>query len=300
MSFIFLWGRPGSGKSTLAASMTRLGYTVQFLDLDQKVKKMINLRDMMNQDMIKVHEIKAKLVEGSMKQRATLVPDGKSFKPASIGKQPRGYIEAAEWIDDLEVLKSNDEDFPADILVIDSLSSLLEHLKRLIMFSTRSAKFGFDEWAIWLTNIEEFFYKLMYLLEGEETEDEEGEGHIKGFKHIIVIAHEQNEYERIGDEQRLIQVLPMIEGSMRQKAGKYFEESYHTFTRTKGEHTSFWVQTKPDRLYDCRTSRALDMYEPSDFEWLFRDEIDDPARLKKLTTKFESLKKLKGKASEED
>ena len=250
MSFIFVYSRPGKGKSTLASTMTNLGYKVLFIDVDQKIEKMHHLKPLIEAGKIQVRPITAKLTETDLKQRIT--------KPQiAFAKQPKGYIEFCDIISELEQLASNGEKHECDVLVIDSLTSLIEHLDRLISQIQKKDHFTFDEWDILLTNLEEMMYTLLRLQ--------------SIFKHVIVTCHIQpvtNESTGVVEAW-----LPSIKGSMRNKIGKYFDEMYvmDCITGKDGKST-YQVLTKGTGKYEARTSRTLPTWAPADFGVLFKEE----------------------------
>lgn len=250
MSFIFSYGRPGTGKTTLPSTLCALGHKVQYIDVDQKVEKMVNLSKFLESGDIKVRTIEAKLTEVSLKNRIL------SPKTALI-KQPKGYLEFCDIITEYEQMIERGESHECSVLVIDSLTSLLEHLFRLILHLQKKEHFTFDEWGILLTNLEELFFTLMRLQ--------------KLFTHVIVIAHEQTEIDE--DTGRITAILPQIQGSMRNKVGKYFEEVYyHTVVTSKAGPPKYMVTTKPIDKCIARTSRNLETTEEADFAILFKGE----------------------------
>lgn len=249
MAFIFLYGRPGTGKTTLASTMTNLGYKLLVIDADKKIRNMENLRPLLNGGRIVVREITSKLTETTLRQFIT-TPN------VALVKQPKGYLEFCDIISDLE------SEHPAtegcNVLVIDSLTSVIEHLERLISFTQKKLHFTFSEYEILLTNLEEIMYTLMRL---QDT-----------FKHIIVIAHEQTVVDE--DTGRVTAILPAIKGSMRNKIIKYFEEAYRTVVEIKGGKPIYNVITKAIDKCDARTSRNIDTVAPADFGKLFAEELE--------------------------
>lgn len=277
MSFIFEYGPPGSGKTTLAASMTRLGLKVRFIDIDDKVLLMENLKSELEKGNIKVTPIKSKLTQTSMRE-AILSPK------LGLAKQPHGYLEICEAVSFYEELFSQYKVAEEQVLVIDSLTSMIEHMKRLIAHIQGKAHFTYDEWAIVLSNLEEFFYTMKYLL---ETPDR------PGFKHIIITAHETTERDEVTGK---IQTLPFIEGQMRHKVGKYFEEVYYCQVEVPKAGTPIYkVLTVSTERYTARTSRELPVYVASDFANIFGGKH---ASIDPIQVKVEAARRAKnGKAS---
>lgn len=251
MSFIFIYGRPGKGKTTFAASMTNLGYKVLMIDVDQKAKRMLNIAPLIKEGKLEVVEIGAKLTETNLRQRITT-------PSLAFTKQPKGYLEFCDLISSFEEMASKGQSHSCQVLVLDSLTSLLEHLDRLISQIQKKDHFTFDEWDILLTNLEELFYTLIRLQ--------------KLFKHVIVICHVQP----VIDEEtgRINAYLPSIKGSMRNKVGKYFDEIYFldTTTNITTKQVDYKVLTQALPKYEARTSRNLPIWAPADFGLLYKEE----------------------------
>ena len=254
MSFIMLYGRQGSGKTTLAASMTKLGYKVLFLDVDSKASEMENLKPLVDAGKVKIIPITSKLVEITLEERLKEMK-GVAAKLPYKQTEPQGYLEYCHNISTFEKELSEGKTAEFQVLVCDSFTSLQEHMRRLVLFINKREKFTFDEWDMWKTNIEEFVVAHRRL-----------QGY---FKHVIIISHEQFERDELIGK---IEIVPMVDGSMKYKLAGYFTEVYHTFVEVKGNKAEYKVATKPMDRADARTSRNLEIIESADFYTLFKEE----------------------------
>lgn len=288
MSFIFLYGPPGSGKTTLAASMTGLGYKVRFIDVDDKVRLMENLQPDLKKDNIRVTPISSKLTETTMRE-AIMTPK------VGLAKQPKGYLEICDTITAYEEMFARGESPTEQVLVKDSLTSQIEHMKRLISHIQGKTHYTYDEWAIVLNNLEEYFYTMKGLLKTGPTTNVDQEGNVTaipgrpGFDHVIIIAHETTERD---ETTGAIQTLPSLEGQMRHKVGKYFEEVYYCRVEVPKSGTPIYkVLTVSTERYTARTSRDLGVYVSSDFSVIFGKAQGKP--LDSIQAKVEAAKKAK-------
>ena len=273
MSFIFLYGPPGSGKTTLAASMTKLGFKVRFIDVDDKVRLMENLSQELKKDNIRVTSISSKLTETTMRE-AIMTPK------VGLTKQPKGYLEICDAITHYEEMFTKGESPPEQVLVKDSLTSQIEHMKRLISHIQGKTHYTYDEWAIVLNNLEEYFYTMKGLLKTETR---------PGFEHVIIIAHETTERD---ETTGAIQTLPSLEGQMRHKVGKYFEEVYYCRVEVPKTGTPIYkVLTVSTERYTARSSRDLSVYVTSDFSVIFGKA--QGKSLDSIQAKVEAAKKAK-------
>jgi len=208
-------GKPGSGKTT--SLLTAPNLPVALFDVDNKASSMNNLESAIKKGDIVVIPFKEKLVEESLVDRA-LNPDKK------INKQPMGYIKILEILngfidEDTDAFKENKR---FGTLAVDSLSRVVEHMKRLLIYLRGQGKFGIKKvdgdmnwpsWGSYLTNLEELFTNLC-LFERD----------------LIVIAHEKLETERVkmGGEETTVVLghWPHVDGQMMKRLAGYFNEVY--------------------------------------------------------------------------
>jgi hypothetical protein len=250
MSSIIIYGPPGTGKTTLAASMTGLGHKVHFFDLDKKVRNMMNLKPLVDSGQVTVWEPDARLLTGSLVDRVKAGP----MKPPA--KQPKGYLELVDAINEVEVNPMPEAE--NTVLVLDSLTRALDHFKRLLQHMRQKGHLEFAEWGFILANLEELFdgfFGLRY----------------HGYKHCIIICHDMLEKDELSGR---AEIKPLIETKMRDKAGSYVEEMYYTKVEmnAKGD-VAYKVATKPlGRISQARTSRDLPNYVEADFKVIFKGD----------------------------
>jgi hypothetical protein len=246
MSSIVLYSPPGGGKTTMACTMAKLGYRVHLIDVDNKARKMQNIKPLVDSGKIIVYPIEEKLVEDSLKARV-LKPDMKPLK------QPQGYLHIIDLITKFET-DPPEGSMENDVVALDSMSRVEEHMKRLICHIQNKNKFEFAEWGILKSNYEELF-SAFYALP---------------FAHQIMIYHSQVEEDQITGSK---QFKPLLDGQTKDKVGKDVEEMYFLSMGGTKDQPVYQVTTKPvGRVQQARTSRELKTIEPADFSIIFKGE----------------------------
>lgn len=214
-----LIGPPGSGKSTAAATAPG---PVLFLDMDQKVAKMNNIRAKVDKGDVIVWTPEEKLFTGSL---AATIQQGTNPQAKYAQQRAMGYIKLGQVIDELETSKCIYKGKQLGTVVLDTFTSTEEHQKRLLMSANGVATISQPLWGTILNNNENLVSALLSL---------------NKFVNVIVIAHQQ----AIKDELTgAVTYVPLIGGSMKDKIGKDFEEVYFLEKRVSGDKAVYEMLT---------------------------------------------------------
>lgn len=230
-----LYGAPGSGKTTMASTAPA---PILLIDVDNKATSMVNLQQKISDGDLIVHPVMSKLSEDSLRQRVLA-----GSKPL---RQPKGYLEICDIITNLEEGKIGTE---AKTIVLDSLSAVASHLQRLILYTASVQQMRIQDWGTFSLNLEELITALLSLN-----------------KNIIVIAHESHLRDDVSGA--VLAIKPLIEGRMKDRLGAYFEEVYFLSTISSKDGVEFRALTQNDSLRQCRSSRKLEKFIPTNFSHL--------------------------------
>ncbi|MCK4498939.1 AAA family ATPase [Candidatus Babeliales bacterium] len=246
-----LVGPPGIGKTTAACTCK---HPTLIIDVDCKANKMENIRHLVESEDVTIYPIRIPLVTDSFRERA-LHPDGK------IKKQPEGYLYV---VDLLNRILENDEEFAKyNTIVLDSLTRLVEHMKRLLIYLRGQGKFGkksdgdmnWPSWGSYLSNLEELFTEVVQMN-----------------KNFICTAHEKLEVEHddFTDTDTVLGHWPMVDGQFMKKMSGYFDECYFmSMSITKVKGSVFKFRTRGNK-FCARTSLRLDEFAPADIKQLWK------------------------------
>ena len=243
-----LIGPPGSGKTTAASTAPG---PVLFLDVDDKLDKMVNLESKLKSGQIIQWAIKDPISTMSMTRMAR---EATSPQAKVTQTRPKGYEHLGIMIDALVdskcVISHNGKQIQVGTVVLDSYTSTQEHLKRLLMAANSTVTISQPLWGTVLTNFENLNNTLLRLP-----------------ANIIIICHEKPTKDELTGK---IIYSPLIEGSMRSKIGKDFEEVYFLEKRVQGGTVKYEMLTVGSSMKACRTSRLLPPVVEPDFSKIYK------------------------------
>ena len=237
-------GEPGSGKTTVALTAPK---PIVVLDIDNKLHKMDSAKPLIKSGDIIQWAIDEPLSMMGLTRLATSKNEhGK--EPKVIQQQPRGYIKFVEYVDKLVASKGVVDGRKIGTVVLDTYTTLTEHLKRLILACNEKLNMTMPLYGTLLTNYEEINNTLLRLP-----------------CNVIFLCHQKVDKDELTGK---ISYRPHIEGQMADKIGKDFEEMYYMQKSIIGLGATavakYEMMTVGDGMRSCRTSHALpSLVEPS-------------------------------------
>jgi hypothetical protein len=244
-----LIGNPGSGKTTAASTVPGIKL---YIDTDNKLHKMHNLRSKLESGEIIQWAITEPLSDVSLTRLAGApTRPGKQF----VIPRPKGYFKIAEMIDSLVesgcIIKNDDgKEVKVDTVVLDSYTSMSEHLKRLLMAVNETNTMSLPLYGTALTNYETLNNTLLRLP-----------------ANVIFICHQKINKDELSGR---ISYQPLVEGQMAGKIGKDFEEVYYLEKRIQGDKAKYEMLTVGSSAKQCRTSRILPARVEPDFSKIYK------------------------------
>ena len=194
-----LVGPPGSGKTTMALTAPK---PMIVLDCDNKLHKMVSAEAALKSGQVIQWAIDEPLSEVSLTRMA-------GFDPSPAAKvtvpRPKGYLQLASMIDKLVDGGCIIDGKKIATVVLDSYTSMNEHLKRLLMAVNSTTTMTLPLYGTALTNFETLNNTMLRLP-----------------ANIIFVCHESVDKDELTGK---ISMRPLIDGSMKEKIGKDFEEA---------------------------------------------------------------------------
>ena len=240
-----LIGEPGCGKTTMAATAPK---PILFLDLDNKLHRMVNLEPKLKSGEIIQWTTEAPLAAVSLKRLAgTKFDEGRDKFNVP---QPKGYIEFSDMIDKLVESKCVIDGKKIATIVLDSYTSLNEHIKALILAANGAMSMSMPLWGVLLRNFEIMHGTVLRLP-----------------TNVIFCAHQQVDKDELTGK---ISYRPLIDGAMKDKIGKDFEEMYYLEKTVQGSEVKYEALTVGNSMKSCRTSRVLPAKVEPDFSKIYK------------------------------
>lgn len=239
-----LIGPPGCGKTTMALTAPK---PVLVLDVDNKLHKMVNSEALLKSKEVIQWAINEPLSEVTLSRLASIDP-GPATKV--VMQRPKGYLQLADMIDKLVVSGCMVDGRKIATVVLDSYTSMNEHLKRLLMAANGTSTMTLPLYGTALINFETLNNTLIRLP-----------------TNVIFICHEQVDKDELTGK---ITFNPLIDGSMKSKIGKDFEEVYYLEKTVSGDKVKYEALTVGNSMKSCRTSRVLPAKVEPDFSKIYK------------------------------
>ena len=239
-----LIGPPGAGKTTASATAPS---PVLFLDVDNKLHKMENMKEKIKSGEVIQWAIDEPLIEVPMSRLANITKDNITTD-GHMGKlvvpRPKGYIKLAEMIDKLVdgkcCINHEGKEVKVGTVVLDSYTSMNEHQKRLLCAVNQTSSMTLNLYGVALSNLEALNDTLIKV--------------VGRYANVIFICHERADKDELTG---MITFKPLIEGQMAEKIGKDFEEVYYMEKKIQGTSVVYEMLTVGSSMKSCRTSRIL-------------------------------------------
>lgn len=256
MPTIVLMGPPGSGKSQMACK-TAIKRPVHVLDIDRKLTGMAWVWPLLKSKDVTYWELKQPLIRDKLGSRIRLL--AKNENPAL---EPLGWKTLCEYTD--LVMEKSEEFKNAGTLVVDSATTMGDHLARAILFlddkgtSTLSPR----NWASYQAAWKEVVTCFRDLCIREDKDliftVHERVSEIPGDSTSKVIRRKDpisgiTEREFIGTMD--VKIATSINGQFGIEFPLHFEEVYHTYVEMDKDKNPVWrCRVLPDGRRDLRTS----------------------------------------------
>lgn len=245
-----LVGNWGTGKTTAAATAGTIEHPALFLDMDNKLHKMDNLKDKLASGAVIQWPVAESLSKLGLRRLAT---EEHSQGGSQTVTRPDGYLKLVSYIEVLEktgcLIQVNGKETKVGTVVLDSYTTVTEHIKRLLLAVNKKSSMTMPLYGALLSNYEELNNTLLKLP-----------------CNLIVICHHKLDKDELDGS---IHFRPLIEGQMADKIGKDFEEVYCMTKEVLGGKATYFLDTLGSHKVACRTSKTLPSRMEPDFSKIF-------------------------------
>ena len=203
---------------------------------------MVNIKSLLDSKQVIQWAINDSLYSPGIKQFAegAVKAQSKFTQP-----RPKGYVQLATYIDKLKESKCVIDGVKIATVVLDSYTTMSEHLRRYLLACNDTTSLTLPMYGTVMSNYEILNNELLDLPCNK-----------------IFICHEMWEKDDVSGR---ISCKPMIEGQMRDKIGKDFEEIYFMEKKIVGTTAKYVMNTLGDSMRSCRTTRVLASEVEPDF-----------------------------------
>lgn len=245
-SYLF-YGPPGTWKTTLAVKHP--GKKKLWIDVDEKLKEMEHITPE-ERSKIDVWITGESLVPGEVMIANIDRTRADVTKGAKILKKPRGYEKTVAVVNELLKLASAGQ-FPYDLVVLDSLTRLMNHLEYLILFQHDVTIMNESLYGVAKRNIQDFVFGFLRLPCDR-----------------IMITHDKHRVKRDKKGDIIEETIrPNVTGAMAEELMGYFSEGYY-FLGSNDQGKTWRIQTGGDSLKPARTTKQLSF-----------EQVIDPAKI---------------------
>jgi hypothetical protein len=238
-SYLF-YGPGGAGKTYLA--FKHPGKRKLIIDIDQRAHELFPLLTPDERSTITVWSPNETLNETGVFVAEVDPKRADMSKGTQFKVEPKGYYKIAAVVNELLAMRKQ-ESFPYDLVIMDSLTRIIDHLIYLVMYTHK------------VTNMTQTLFQV----EGRNAKDL-----VLGFLELpcdrILIAHSHHKEVRDKDTGALVKetIRPHVFGSdsLREELSTLFSEVYY-FHGFNPNTKKYLIQTANDRIRPARTAKGL-------------------------------------------
>lgn len=222
-----------------------------WLDADNRLIEMSAAKKWIEQGRIIPWTIDHPLIEDSLRARQLSTQIRKNLITSGPPKkQPQGYPQFLDHMDNADKFIIEHD---IRTVVIDPGTRVVEHMIRYLEYMTKTGVVERGGWGIYLSNLEEIINKALAFPNNVN---------------LVMTFHSREYIDE--DSGRVTETLPLLSGQMQAKVAAYFGEVWFTKVEVVNQVPQFLLQCQPSATIQCRTSRGLELTEPSHIPTLMK------------------------------